>query len=67
MGRRYKRREFLTDASVAAIGSILLKACAPSPLATASSPAPVGSSASPTSTLKAAIALPDPITDKGWN
>jgi hypothetical protein len=30
MGKRYKRREFLTDAAVAAAGSVLLKLCAPS-------------------------------------
>lgn len=67
MGRRYKRREFLTDAFVVAAGSMLLKACAPSPSTTVSSPTPVASSAAPASTLKVAIALPGPITDKGWN
>lgn len=38
MGRRYKRREFLTDATVVAVGSILLKLCTPSPSAAVSSP-----------------------------
>lgn len=57
MGRRYKRREFLTDAFVVAVGSILLKACAPSPSTTASNPAPVASSAATAATLKGTAGL----------
>lgn len=55
MGRRYKRREFLTDAFVVAAGSILLKVCAPSPSTTASSPAPAASTT--TATLKGTAGL----------
>ncbi len=64
MGRRYKRREFLLDATFMLCGSMLLKSCATGPSTTASSPAPA---ASPTTNFKVAIALPGPITDKGWN
>ncbi len=64
----YRRRQVLVYASAALGGSLFLKACASSPTPSASSTGGATSSASPTAaSFKVAIALPGPITDKGWN
>ena len=68
MVKQYRRRQLLVYASAALGSSVFLKACAaptptanPSVSSAASSPSPVASG------FKVAIALPGPITDKGWN
>ncbi|SRR5579883_117660 len=63
-----RRRQLLAFAATAMGSSIFLKACASSPSPTTSPAAnEAASSPSPTASFKVAIALPGPITDKGWN
>jgi basic membrane protein A len=66
MVRRFSRRQFLWYSSATFGTSLLLKACA-SPSSTTQVNAPASSSSPAASNLKVAIALPGPITDKGWN
>jgi basic membrane protein A len=62
------RRKFLWYGSAALGSSLFLKACTSAPTPTATQASAPGSSPSPsTSNFKVAIALPGPITDKGWN
>ena len=70
---QYRRRQLLAYASAALGSNLFLKACAaPTPTASTSASSSANSSAtgspSPAATgFKVAIALPGPITDKGWN
>ncbi len=65
---QFNRRQFLLGSSASLAASVLLKACstppAPSPQASSS---PAGSGTATGTNFKVAIALPGPITDKGWN
>jgi basic membrane protein A len=70
MIRQFNRRKFLWYGSTAFGTSLVLNACTgQSPIPQASSPSPtVSASASPAiGQFRVAIALPGPITDKGWN
>ncbi len=64
MVQSFSRRKFLWYGAATLGTSVFLKACANPPTpqtSTTSSPSPAAS------TLKVAIVLPGPITDKGWN
>jgi basic membrane protein A len=70
MIRQFNRRKFLWYSSTAFGTSLMLNACTrQSSVPQASSPSPtISASASPAiGQFKVAIALPGPITDKGWN
>lgn len=68
MVKHYRRRQLLAYASVALGGSLFLKACAAPTPTVSPSASSAASSPSPAATgFKVAIALPGPITDKGWN
>ncbi|HEY9615308.1 MAG TPA: BMP family protein [Microcoleaceae cyanobacterium] len=62
MGKRYSRRQFLMDGTVAGFGALLLKGCGNNPTTETTTASPAASSG-----LKAAIVLPGVITDKAWN
>lgn len=62
MGKRYSRRQFLADGTVAGIGALLLKGCGNNAATDSTTASPAASSG-----LKAAIVLPGVITDKAWN
>ena len=62
----YSRRKFLLYGSATLGTSLLLKACSgPTPPTATSSASPAPTTA--VNSFKVAIALPGPITDKGWN
>ncbi|MEL7503336.1 MAG: BMP family protein [Cyanobacteria bacterium J06554_6] len=63
-GRKFGRRRFLGYGTTAAVGTVLLKACAPSTPDAAE--APEGETAAATAS-SLAIVLPGTITDGGWN
>lgn len=67
MVRRYNRRQFLLYGSATFGTSLLLKACGNSPPPAASPSVNSSSSVADGNKFKVAIALPGPITDKGWN
>jgi len=71
MSKRFNRRRFLWYSGATVGTSLLLKACAnqpPVPQASSPSPTPSTPPVSPAADrFRVAIALPGPITDKGWN
>lgn len=67
MVKRYSRRKFIWYGAASFGTSLLLNACNRSTLSAPSASVSSPSSTTAANSFKVAIALPGPITDKGWN